>query len=276
MSLLVTMSLSLTMFHSLAVPLAQTVDFLPTKGIEYLLVIGYLLLLIPFFWWSVGLSRRPRPVPARIPVGPGGSSGGRRTTPFGGGAWFRIPDGLHFHRGHTWVEPEGGGVFRVGMDDFAHRLLGAPEGMELPEVGDRLEQGEAGWRLRVGGREVPLLAPVSGRVLEVHPQPAPGGGGNGSGPASAERDPYGDGWLLRVQADREEGTLRNLMPGSLARAWTQEAADRLSTEVLPELGRVLQDGGEPVPGFLRQLAPEDWPAIAGELLLLERRPRESE
>lgn len=243
-----------------------SVDFLPTKGIEYLLVISYLLLLVPFFWWSVGLGRRPRLAWARVATA--GSAEGRPALPFGGAGWFRIPEELHFHRGHTWVAPEGGGVFRVGMDDFAHRLLGTPEGMDLPGEGDRLEQGEAGWRVRVEGRELPLLAPVSGRVVEVNPAIG-GGGDDGCGGGSPASDPYGAGWLLRVRADREGGTLRNLMPAQLARVWTQEAADRLSTEVLPELGRVLQDGGEPVPGFLRQLAPDEWPAIAEDLLLVK-------
>lgn len=229
-------------------------EFFPTKGIEYLLVIGYLLLLVPFTWALLGR----RPTPRRVPVGAGVSGTSPRN--WSPGTWFPLPEGLHFHRGHTWAVPEGAGVFRVGMDGFALRMLGRPESLELPRPGTELEQGEPGWRLTVDGRSLPLLSPVRGEVMEVNPEAV-------EDPGRVGEDPYGEGWLLKVRTDRAGGVLKNLFSGDLARVWMDQSMDRVSHRLLPELGAVLQDGGEPVEGFARQLDPEHWSAIAAEMLL---------
>lgn len=222
-------------------------DIFATKGIEYLLVIGYLLVLIPF-WWL--LHRRAALVPARAPARTARSMW----------AWFEVPDGLHFHRGHTWAAAEGGDIFRVGMDDFAQRLLGPPAALELPGVGTSVEQGESGWRLDVGGRRLDMLSPLRGEVVEVNGEAL-------RDPALVSEEPYGRGWLLKVRAARPGAAAKNLLTGRLARAWTEQAAERLSAMMGGELGTVLQDGGLPVPGFARQLAGERWPELAAELLL---------
>jgi glycine cleavage system H protein len=229
-------------------------DFLPTKGIEYLLVIGYLLMLVPFTWALLGRRPTRETVPVRV------GARGRARGAWIPSVWFPLPEGLHFHPGHTWAVPEGAGVFRVGMDDFALRMLGRPEALDLPQPGTALEQGEPGWRLTVDGRAMPLLSPVRGEVIEVNPEAVRSPGGVGE-------DAYGDGWLLKVRADRAGGVLKNLLSGELARAWMDQSMDRVSHRLLPQLGAVLQDGGEPVEGFARQLDPEHWPAIAAEMLL---------
>lgn len=237
-------------------------EFLSTKGIEYLMVIAYLLLLVPFWWLLVGRA----PARAMAPAGRGGAGEGRR-------GWFEVPEGLLFHRGHTWVREvareeapageagsRGGGLFRVGLDDFARRLLGKPDALLLPPPGGRLEQGEPGWRLALDGREVEMLSPVGGEVAEVNREVL-------AAPELVADDPYGRGWLLTVRAPRPEAARSNLLPGGLARRWTEEASRRLSAMMTPELGAVLQDGGVPVSGFARELDPERWPEIAAELLL---------
>lgn len=230
-------------------------DFLPTKGIEYLLVMGYLLLLVPLWWSLWGGTRSRVPATVRMPAGvpPGGAPGWW--------SWLAVPEALHFHRGHTWAEAEGGGIFRVGLDDFARWMLGRPDGVELPRPGEQVEQGEEGWRLAVDGRTLGVLSPLEGEVVEVNPEVL-------RSPEVVSEDPYGRGWLLKVRAPRPEASLRNLMPARLARGWIEDAARRLGGWMgQPELGAVLQDGGVPVLGFVRQLDPERWPEIAAELLL---------
>lgn len=220
-------------------------DFLSTKGIEYLLSLSYLLLLIPFWW----LLRRV--VAERTPV-----SAEQSSTPRQG--WFSVPDGLHFHRGHAWVKPEGDGLFRVGIDDFARQLLGRPSALKLPTAGDRVQQGEKGWSLAIDGHEIDMLSPLPGQVTEVNHAAL-------QSPQLVADDPFGEGWLLKVRA--EPAALRNLLPTRLVRKWMDDTSERLSSLSGGELGPVLQDGGVPVSGFARQLAGDDWPTIAAELLL---------
>jgi len=226
-------------------------DFLATKGTEYLLVIGYLIALVPFWWMLSKWARRPA---AAFTVG-------QALTAVRG--WFAVPDGVSYHRGHTWARPLGQGRYRIGVDDFAQRLLGRPDGVETPSPGSRLEQGEAGMRLLVDGEPVSLLAPVSGEVVAVNPRLA-------ADPSLITVDPYGEGWLMEVETGDGKAAEANLLPPSLARAWMEEVSGRLSSLMWPELGPVLQDGGVPVSGFLRQLYPQRWAEMASELLLTGR------
>ena len=227
-------------------------DFLPTKGFEYLLAIGYLLLLIPF-WMAVFRGR-----PERLATAPAVSPALAMRS------WFRLPEDVYFHRGHTWAAPEPGGVFRVGIDEFAERMLGSARGVDLPAVGETVEQGRPGPTLRVDGHAFPLLSPVEGEVLEVN-------GAAVADPTVIARDPYGAGWLMRVRASRPRAVTANLLPGRLARGFMDDAAERLSAMMGPALGPVLQDGGVPVPGFAREIAPGNWVRVASELLLTEAR-----
>jgi glycine cleavage system H lipoate-binding protein len=223
-------------------------DFLPTKGVEYLLAIGYLLLLVPCWWLFAGRAGEPELAPAAA------SAGGR------GPGWFRVPSGYHFHRGHTWARPDEGGLLRVGMDDFARLFLGRPRALLLPAVGERLEQGEKGWSVQVGGHEVPLLSPAQGEVAEINEEAV-------ANPDLVQHDPYGRGWLLKIRTSRPAAGLRNLLPASLARPWMDETSRRLGTMMGADLGVVLQDGGVLVSGIARELGGEDWPRLAAEMFL---------
>ncbi len=230
-------------------------DFLPTKGIEYLMVIGYLLLLIPA-WWLMrrGASQRPAAAvaPARHPSPAAGLRG-----------WFRVPEGVLFHPGHTWAVPEAGHTLRVGVDDFAQLLVGPPDSVRLPAAGSALEIGERGWSFVADGRSVDLLSPVAGEVVEVNRDVV-------GDPSLVSRDPYGKGWLLKVKPARPGSAFKNLMPGKIAGEWMESSAEALSAMMGRQLGTVLQDGGVPVAGLARQIDPDAWDRVAAELLLTAR------
>lgn len=223
------------------------IEIFATKGVEYLVVIGYLMLLV-VFWQIVrrptGRARQPAsalPVPA---------------TPF-------TPRGdVAYHQGHAWARPRPDGTVRVGMDDFARRLLGAPQAFRLPAVGMRLDQGRPGWDVIVGDTAVPMLAPVDGEVVRVNPDVV-------ADPRLPSSEPYDRGWLLEVRVPAESGSLANLLRRNVARAWLDDTAERVRAMATPELGVLLPDGGVPVDGLARALAPDRWVDVAREFLLTE-------
>lgn len=223
-------------------------DFLPMKGIEYLIVIGYLALLIPFWYLLVG---RQQNVSA-----PG------RALASGPRSWFTVPDRFSYHPGHTWAEILGGNRLRVGMDDFAHKLVGPVDALHLPRQGDELTAGDHGWWLEADGHTLGVLSPVTGRVVAVNDEAS-------RNPEQAGQDPYDAGWLMEVEVPSVTAALRNLLHGKLARLWTEDAAEQLSRRMSPELGTVLADGGLPVAGLARALEGDQWWRLAEELLLVE-------
>jgi len=216
-------------------------DLFATKGIEYLLVIGYLITLVVV--WRLFFRESASSAPARE---------------WRVGGWFSLPERYCFHQGHSWAIPEDENVVKVGMDDFAHRLLGKPDAVELPVLGTRLMQGERGWAIRVGSTAVEMLSPVGGDVVGVNYEVV-------DSPGILCSDPYERGWLLKVQVPHRRRNESNLLCGTLARAWLEEQLRAVRVElglVLPELGA--EAGCD---GLARAVAPENWPVLAGALLL---------
>ena len=238
----------------------------PAKLLEYGLGVGYLLLFIPFWRYVQGSRREVREVvrvsaPARAavtaasaPARPAGATVLPRPASSG---WFHVPAGVHLHPGHTWARLEGDGLVSVGLDDFAHKLVG-PAVVELPAVGTRVAQGEPAIELRDEDRGVAMLSPVDGTVVAVNPRVRGHGG---------IEDPYGAGWLFKVKAPRLVANLRQLHADAPARRMLDAAGDTLALRLAPELGQVLQDGGTPVHGIARALAGERWDDLAREYFL---------
>jgi glycine cleavage system H lipoate-binding protein len=219
-------------------------DIYATKGIEYLLVIGYLLLL-------VATLKLLGPRLARV-AGARGERPAARPAP-----WFALADGYYFHPGHTWAAGGDGDVVTVGLDDFAAQLVGPPDGLELPAVGAGVRQGERGWRVRAGDRTLAMLSPVDGKVVAVNRAVL-------ESPGLAAEDPYGAGWLLKVEAPNRGASLRNLLSGELASVWMRHTVEQLRRLPAGGLGVVMPDGGVPVRGFGRALGPEEWDVVARE------------
>jgi glycine cleavage system H lipoate-binding protein len=174
-------------------------------------------------------------------------------------AGYQLPEGLYYHRGHTWARPEGDTVL-VGLDDFARRLVGPASAVRLPAVGDWLTQGATGFGLRVDGRAADLVAPVEGEVVAVNHDLV-------RQPGLATDDPFGRGWVLKVRAANLASNLRNLLSGSLARRWMEDSREALDLRLMALSGSVLQDGGEPTADFAGHLGTEDWRRLVGEFLL---------
>jgi glycine cleavage system H lipoate-binding protein len=139
-------------------------------------------------------------------------------------------------------------------DDFAHKLVG-PAAVQLPSVGARVAQGEAAAEIGDADETVGVVSPVDGTVVAVNPR------------GGALEDPYGAGWLFKVNSPRLAANLRQLLHGPAAQRLVDEAGDALALRVSPELGHVLQDGGAPVHGLARALAGDAWADLARSFLL---------
>ena len=222
------------------------VDVFATKGIEYLLVISVLLLFIPF-WRMVSRPARAlyRAVETAVPAI---------------SEWFRVPEGRYYHQGHGWAMPEGGNVVRVGIDDFAQKLVGKIDAIKLPAIGSHLTQGEKGWSLQVGPKSVDMLSPVDGRVVEINEKLL-------RSPENIGKDPYGESWIVKVAVPNISSNLKNLLSGSLAGKWMDGVRESLMERLNYNLGVVYQDGGVPVDGIAKNIDREGWDDIARDFFL---------
>jgi len=102
--------------------------------------------------------------------------------------------GYRFTASHEWVDGES----RVGITDYAQQQLGDVIFLELPEVGRTLSAGERFGVIESVKAASDLYAPVGGRVVEVNDSLV-------DTPERVNGDPYGDGWLLKLEDVDEAG-----------------------------------------------------------------------
>jgi glycine cleavage system H protein len=173
---------------------------------------------------------------------------------------FHLPENRQYHAGHGWALRERKNVVRVGIDDFAARLAGKIDKLELPKPGQWIRQGERAWKVLRNGETADMVSPIEGEVLEVNPDVI-------KDPSLLRRDPYGAGWLMSVHVPDEEGTARNFIPKNLVRNWMESVAERLYARQ-PELaGAVAADPGTPVDDLAEALPETNWKDLTTEFFL---------
>ena len=176
-------------------------------------------------------------------------------------AGFEVPENMRYHAGHTWALSESRDLVRVGMDDFASKLIGKIESIALPQRGRWVRQGQKIWTIFRDGKSVDMVSPIEGTVTDINEAVM-------KDPELARKDPYGDGWLLTVQAPDAKINFRNLLGGDLARLWTESAALRLRKRMPIAMATALaQDGGVAVDDITAHLPDEDWATLTKEFFL---------
>ncbi|HTU00175.1 MAG TPA: glycine cleavage system protein H [Candidatus Sulfotelmatobacter sp.] len=174
---------------------------------------------------------------------------------------FEVPENLRYHPGHTWALAESPTLVRVGLDEFAARLLGAFEHINLPKRGQWIRQGQKIVTVQRDGCTAELVSPIEGEVANVNEAVLADQG-------LAARDPYGEGWLLSVQAPDAKTSFRNLLGGSVARKWMEDAASRLRMRMPALAGAVAQDGGVAMHDVAAHLPDQEWSELAREFFLM--------
>jgi len=149
---------------------------------------------------------------------------------------FKIPQGFYLHPGHTWVKIEEGSTVRVGLDDFALRLLGPLDQIQAPLMGKQLEQGRQDISLRREGNSARLLSPVSGVVTDVNPALRERG-------SRSSENPYSESWILRMHCANLRHDLKNLMIGDQAGEFIDQEVERLYEVIEETAGPLAADGG---------------------------------
>ena len=176
-------------------------------------------------------------------------------------AGFQVPENLRYHPGHTWALSESPNLVRVGLDDFASKLTGTLESITLPQRGQWIRQGQKMCTIHRDGSAADMVSPIEGTVSDINPALL-------ADPKLALRDPYGEGWLLTVQAPDAKTSFRNLLGGPLARWWTEESASRLQRRIPTALaGALAQDGGVAIDNLTVEIPDQDWLPLAKEFFL---------
>lgn len=149
---------------------------------------------------------------------------------------FNIPQGYYFHRGHTWVKIEEDNSVRIGIDDFALRLLGPLSSIDAPLMGKKITHDEASILVKREEHSVTMLSPVSGVIMAINPELRENG-------SMANNSPYSDGWVIKVQPDDLREDLKYLMINQETDKFIKEEVGILHDIVEEVSGPLAADGG---------------------------------
>ncbi len=159
---------------------------------------------------------------------------------------LEIPKDYSFHPGHTWAAVENNQNARVGLDSFAANLVGAIESVELPGLNRWVRQGQRVCKIAAGDTTLELVAPVEGIISAVNARLH-------EEPGLAIREPYGEGWLFKVQSPDLLINMKNLLKGGLVRVWFRDCIERVNAMAAGFAPALAQDGGLPVQGLLTRV-----------------------
>ncbi len=114
-----------------------------------------------------------------------------------------IPDELQYTKSHEWVRHNEDGTVSVGITDHAQDLLGDMVYVELPEPGRQLGAGDECVVVESVKAASDVYSPLSGEVVDVNDAVV-------DSPELVNQDPYGEGWLFRLQPG-EDGAGEELL-----------------------------------------------------------------
>lgn len=119
----------------------------------------------------------------------------------------KVPPNLYYTETHEWVkresQGESGDIFVVGITDYAQSQLGDIVYVDLPEVNSDVDKSEEVAVVESVKTAADIYAPLTGSVVAINEDLA-------DQPALINTDPYGKGWLYRIQS-QDRSTLERLL-----------------------------------------------------------------
>jgi glycine cleavage system H protein len=110
-----------------------------------------------------------------------------------GNVKFVVDDKLLYTETDEWVRVEGE-VARIGITDYAQKMLRDVVGVELPRQGAKVKRGQAIVVIESIKATAEVYTPVTGTVVEVNERLR-------DEPELVNKDPYGGGWIIAVKMD---------------------------------------------------------------------------
>jgi glycine cleavage system H protein len=116
---------------------------------------------------------------------------------------YDIPDDLYYSKDHEWIRMEGKTAV-IGITDYAQKSLHEIVYVETPKVNSKIEQFQSMGSVESVKSVSDIFAPVSGKITEINAELA-------ESPELLNEDPYGKGWIARVQLANFDEDLKNLL-----------------------------------------------------------------
>ncbi len=151
---------------------------------------------------------------------------------------FNVPAGVFVSQNHTWVNIEMNGTVRVGLDDFARKIVKNINRVDLPQLNRTVKRGEALFSITHNSHPIEISAPISGKVTLLN-------GEQVEHPEWLASKPFELSWMCCIDPSNLAEELQYLKIGADSLNWYKEEIDRYSDIVK---GAEAQKGQAASPG----------------------------
>jgi glycine cleavage system H lipoate-binding protein len=162
------------------------------------------------------------------------------------------------------------GDARIGVDDFAQKVIGTIERIDIAPLGSEIKKGETLLKVKHGNRMLSIPSPISGKILTVNDSLL-------ASPDRLHQDPYLAGWVAVIVPTNISADLRFLTIADEAAKWLRKEVSRFRDFIKAQsqigvpvpAGVTMLDGGAPLSGVLEQFNENTWNAFQNEFLKAE-------
>ncbi|HRX11261.1 MAG TPA: glycine cleavage system protein H [Draconibacterium sp.] len=216
-----------------------------TKGIEYLVIIAFFAILVPF--WLM-LNRKTK-VSKLV----------SKTSGIISINSIRIPQGIFFSKNHTWAHLETNGEAKVGIDDLLFHITGNVRVENIKNQGEFVRKGDLMTRIIHNGKKLNVFSPISGEITATNTMII-------DNPEQIKDDPLKQLWIYNIKPANWKAETNSYYLADEATIWMLQELTRIKdflsaavAKYIPEpTGIVLQDGGELLDQPLTDMPEEVW------------------
>lgn len=216
-----------------------------TKGIEYIAVIIFFLILVPF--WII-LNKKGKLTSKIHQI--------LNVLSFDA---LKIPQGIFYGKNHTWAFMEKTGKASVGIDDFLVQTTGNVKINKLKNPGDIINRGDLLTELVLDDKSLNIYSPISGKIETINDQ-------LNENPELLNEDPFGKGWIYKIKPVKWMDEVKSCYLAEDAVNWSRTEMVRFKDFLAASNQKyspgqaytVLQDGGELSTHTLSLLPDDIW------------------
>ncbi|MDF1547205.1 MAG: glycine cleavage system protein H [Bacteroidales bacterium] len=216
-----------------------------TKGIEYIAIIIFFVILIPF--WIL-LNKKVK-ITGKI----------KKVLGFLSENILKFPLGIYHTKNHTWAFLEKNGEAKVGLNDLLLHITGEVKINPLKKSGEMISKGDLFIEIEQGGKQLQLFSPISGKILNSNEE-------LNNNPEIANEDPYGEGWVYKIKPSAWKTETNSYYLAEETTNWSKMELVRFKDFMAASAMKysdkqsmlILQDGGELSENSLSETSEEVW------------------
>ena len=133
---------------------------------------------------------------------------------------YQVYEDYYHEPTHAWMRIEDDMSVTIGLDDFGQKASGKIVFMDLPEIGDKVTKGTPFISIESSKWIGKINSPVSGEIIEANEI-------LWDNPRLVNQDPYKTGWIIKVNPEKLEEELTDLITGDAIANWIKEDIKRI-------------------------------------------------